>query len=65
MFAGVSGGSGGNFFTAWATFMIITCVKYFYENKNNPEIYEEEDNDTDTNIIIEEGLLINEQKTDA
>ena len=46
MFAGVGGGAGGNIQYQWALMMIMTCVKYFYENRYNPDIYEEEeDND--------------------
>ena len=47
LFAGVGGGAGGNIQYAWALMMIMTCVKYFYKNRYNPEIYEsekEEDN---------------------
>ena len=43
MFAGVSGSAGGNIYYAWALMMVVTCVKYFYENKDNPEIYEEQE----------------------
>lgn len=48
MFAGVGGGSGGNIQYAWTLMMVMTCVKYFHENKNNPEIY---DNENETNEI--------------
>ena len=41
MFAGVGGGAGGNIQYAWALMMVMTCVKYFYKNRYNPEIYEE------------------------
>ncbi len=43
LFSGCSGGSGGNIYYAWGLMMIMTCVKYFHNNKNNPEIYEEDD----------------------
>lgn len=43
MFAGVGGGAGGNIQYAWALMMVMTCVKYFYKNRYNPEIYEEEE----------------------
>ena len=43
MFAGVGGGAGGNIQYAWALMMIMTCVKYFHDNRDNPEIYEEEE----------------------
>ena len=46
MFAGVGGGSGGNIQYAWALMMVMTCVKYFYKNRYNPEIYEEEEEET-------------------
>ena len=43
MFAGVGGGADGNIQYAWALMMVMTCVKYFYKNRYNPEIYEEEE----------------------
>ena len=43
VFAGVGGGAGGNIQYAWSLMMIMTCVKYFHENKDNPEIYEEQE----------------------
>ena len=42
MFAGVGGGFGSNIQYAWELAMVMTCVRYFYENRYNPEIYEEE-----------------------
>ena len=44
MFVGVGGGAGNNIQYAWALMMVMTCVKYFHENRYNPEIY---DNDED------------------
>lgn len=41
MFAGVGGGAGGNIQYAWTLMMVMTCVKYFYENRYNLDIYEE------------------------
>lgn len=43
MFAGIGGGSGGNIQYGWALMMVMTCVRYFYENRYNPEIYEDEE----------------------
>lgn len=43
MFTGVAGGSGNNIQYAWALMMVMTCMKYFYENRYNPEIYEKEE----------------------
>lgn len=43
MFAGVGGGAGGNIQYTWELMMVMTCVKYFYKNRYNPEIYEEDD----------------------
>ncbi len=40
MFTGVSGGTGGNIQYAWMLVMIMTCVKYFYKNRYNPEIHQ-------------------------
>lgn len=50
MFAGLAGGSGGNIQYQWALMMIMTCVKYFYENRYNPDIYEEEEEHEDIAI---------------
>ena len=43
MFAGVGGGFGTNIQYLWELAMVMTCVRYFYENRYNPEIYEEEE----------------------
>ena len=43
MFAGVGGSMNSNIQYAWELAMVMTCVRYFYENRYNPEIYEEED----------------------
>lgn len=43
MFAGIGGGSGGNVYYAWALMMVMTCVKYFHDNQENPEIYEDDE----------------------
>ena len=43
MFAGVAGGFGSNIQYAWELAMIMTCVRYFYENRYNPEIYDGEE----------------------
>lgn len=43
MFAGVAGGAGGNIQYAWELMMILTCVKYFHDNRFNPEIYDDEE----------------------
>ena len=48
MFAGVGGGAGNNIQYAWALMMVMTCVKYFYKNRYNPEIYEEEVNEEES-----------------
>lgn len=48
MFAGVGGGTGNNIQLAWGMMMIMTCVKYFHDNRDNPEIYEEEEDYTDS-----------------
>lgn len=50
---GVAGGSGGNIQYTWALMMIMTCVKYFHENKDNPEIYEEENDEVDNDNLKE------------
>ena len=48
MFVGVGGSMNSNIQYAWGLAMVITCVRYFYENKYNPEIYETEEQDSDT-----------------
>ena len=53
MFAGVAGGFGTNIQYAWELAMVMTCVKYFYENRYNPEIYEEEEEDVDSEEVME------------
>ena len=43
MFAGVAGGFGTNIQYSWELAMVMTCVRYFYENRYNPEIYEDDE----------------------
>lgn len=43
MFMGIAGGAGGNIHYAWWLMMIMTCQRYFYENRYNPEIYDTEE----------------------
>lgn len=50
MFAGVGGSFGHNIQYAWELAMVMTCVRYFYENRYNPEIYEDEKEGEDTPI---------------
>lgn len=57
--AGVSGGAGSNIQYYWELFMVMSCVKYFYENRYNPEIYEDETGD----IESQEGEHFQEQIT--
>ena len=47
MFAGVGGSMGTNIQYAWELAMVMTCVKYFYENRYNPEIYEINDDENE------------------
>ena len=53
MFAGVGGGAGGNIQYAWALMMVMTCVRYFYKNRYNPEIYEDKENDVETVFSVQ------------
>lgn len=53
MFAGVAGGSGGNIQYAWELMMIMTCVKYFHDNRFDPDIYE--DTEEKQQIVEEQG----------
>lgn len=62
MFIGIGGGSGGNIYYAWALMMIMTCVKYFYENRYNPDIYEEEEDNDEKEC---EEIAINTKSTNA
>lgn len=41
MFTGVGGSMNGNIQYAWELAMVMTCIRYFFENRYNPEIYEE------------------------
>ena len=58
MFAGIAGGMGNNIQYAWELAMVMTCVRYFYENRYNPIIYEEnndeelEDEGTRTDLTL-------------
>ena len=47
MFAGVGGSMGTNIQYAWELAMVMTCVKYFHENRYNPEIYENNDDENE------------------
>ena len=51
MFAGVGGSANGNIQYAWELMMVMTCVKYFYKNRYNPEIYEEEDEEEEVSAL--------------
>ena len=48
MFAGVGGGTSSNIQYVWELGMVMTCVRYFYENRFNPDIYDEEEDGVDT-----------------
>lgn len=58
MFTGVGGGMGSNIQYLWELAMVMTCVKYFYENRYNPEIYEEEEEEKDKNKELCENSAI-------
>ena len=51
LFAGVAGGAGGNIQYGWTLMMILTCVKYFQENRYNPVIYEDDEEENDKTAI--------------
>lgn len=53
MFAGVAGGTGGNIYYAWAIMMVMTCVKYFHDNQENPDIYEKKYDDEEEELCEE------------
>ena len=54
MFAGVGGGAGSNIYYAWALMMVMTCVKYFHDNQENPEIYEDDEEEYEEIAITTE-----------
>ena len=54
MFAGVGGSANGNIQYAWELMMVMTCVKYFYKNRYNTEIYEEEEEELNLSTTCEE-----------
>lgn len=58
MFAGVGGGMGNNIQYLWELAMVMTCVRYFYENRYNPEIYEEEEEEEEKNKELNENSAI-------
>ena len=47
MFAGVGGAVGNNIQYLWELAMVMTCIRYFYENRYNPEIYEDEQEESE------------------
>lgn len=49
MFAGITGRAGTNIQYAWELMMVLTCVRYFYENRYNREIYEEGEDKEESN----------------
>lgn len=49
MVVGIGGSMNGNIQYAWELAMVMTCVRYFYENRYNPEIYETEDDISEIN----------------
>lgn len=53
MFAGVAGSTGGNIYYAWALMMVMTCVKYFHDNQENPDIYEKKYDDEEEELCEE------------
>lgn len=50
MFTVIGSGFGGNIQYAWMLAMVMTCVKYFHQNRYNPEIYEEENVDEEEEV---------------
>ena len=58
MFAGVGGSFGSNIQYAWELAMVMTCVRYFYENRYNPEIYEEEEKEDKNKELCENSAIV-------
>ena len=57
MFAGVTGRAGTNIQYAWELMMVLTCVRYFYENRYNPEIYEDNEEGEENDCGNKENTL--------
>ena len=57
MFAGVGGGYGTNIQYAWELAMVMTCVRYFYDNRYNPEIYEYNEESEENDYINKENTF--------
>lgn len=57
MFAGVTGRAGTNIQYAWELMMVLTCVRYFYENRYNPEIYEDNEEGEENDYGNKENTL--------
>ena len=51
MFAGVGGELNTNIQYVWELAMVMTCIRYFYENRHNPEIYEDEEEKASPNTL--------------
>ena len=51
LFIGVAGGAGGNIHYFWYLMIIMTFVRYYYENRNNPEICEHTEDEKDNYAI--------------
>lgn len=51
MFMGVGGGAGTNIHYTWYLMIIMTFVRYYYENQDNPEIYEHTEDEKDNYAI--------------
>ena len=47
MFAGVGGGCGNNIQYVWELMIVMTCVKYFHDNRFDPDIYEDDEEEVD------------------
>ena len=58
MFAGIGGSIGGNIQYGWELAMVMTCVRYFYENRYNPEIYEEEEEKDKNKELCENSAIV-------
>lgn len=52
MFAGVGGGCSGNIQYAWELMIVMTCIRYFYDNRHDPNIYEETEMRINNEYII-------------
>lgn len=53
MFMGIGGGAGTNIYYGWWLMMLMTCQRYFYENRFNLELEPSEEDDEENDEVDE------------